>query len=62
MEKVNLEKMNLEILAIKKMLVSIQEFIEDSFLTPEEEKLVENSLKNPNKLVSSRDLRSKLNL
>ena len=62
MEEVNLQTIYSEILSVKKILLDIQEFVEDSFLTPEEEKLVKGGLANKNNFISSKDLKIELEL
>ena len=45
MEQVTLEKVNENVELLKQMVLSIQEKMEDNFLTSEEEELLEESLR-----------------
>jgi hypothetical protein len=45
MEQVTLEKINENVELLKQMVLSIQENMEDNFLTSEEEELLEESLR-----------------
>jgi len=64
MEQITLEKVNENVESLKRVVLTIKEFIEDTHLTTEEEEELEEYLKNKKekKLISAKNLRTELNL
>ena len=64
MEQITLESVNENVESLKKMMTFMQEYLEDSFLTAEEEILVEDAVENykNNKTKSLEDIKRKLDV